>query len=141
MVLVYDITEWRSFNNLEKWISELKDHCEIESVQMVLIGNKCDQKHYRKVPTETGKTFADRNGMAFVETSAKEINNLLLLEKTFVALAQGMFDKRKKKVIYNKSSESIRLGWETVDAPKEPIPSYVYDRQEASKSSSCSCCH
>ena len=140
MVLVYDITEWRSFNNLEKWISEIKDHCEVENVQMVLIGNKSDQKRNRKVPTETGKTFAGRNGMAFVETSAKEINSLLLLEKTFVALAQGMLDKRKKKVIYNKSSESIRVGWETVDTPKEPIPNYVYDRQEASRSSSCSCC-
>ena len=140
MVLVYDVTEWRSFNNLEKWISEIKDHCEVESVQMVLIGNKCDQKHCRKVPTETGKMFASRNGMAFVETSAKEIESLSLLEKMFATLAQGMFDKRRKKVIQNKHSESIRVGWETVDAPKEPIPNYVYDPQEASRSSCCLCC-
>ena len=139
-MLVYDITEWRSFNNLEKWIREIKDHCEVESVQMVLIGNKCDQKRCRKVPTETGKTFASRNGMAFVETSAKEIKCLSLLEKTFATLAQGMFDKRKKKMIQNKSSESVRLGWETVDAPEEPIPNHVYDRQEASRSSRRSCC-
>ena len=140
MVLVYDVTEWRSFNNLEKWISEIKDHCEVESVKMVLIGNKCDQKHRRKVPTETGEKFAGRNGMAFVETSAKEIKSLSLLEKTFATLAQEMFDKRKKKVIQNKHSESIRVGWETVDIPKEPIPNYVYDHQEATRSSCCSCC-
>ena len=96
--MVYDITKMDSFSNLEKWISEIKHYCSLESVQMVLIGNKLDKEHDRKVPTEAGQKFADRYGMpTFVEMSAMNIDNLPLLEKALTVLAQRMFDEGLKR--------------------------------------------
>ena len=65
---------------------------------MVLIGNKLDKEHDRKVPTEAGQKFANRYGMpTFVEMSAMNIDNLPLLEKALTVLAQRMFDESLKR--------------------------------------------
>ena len=51
IVLVFDITKRESFEGLDNWISEVKQYCEhgIEKIKMVLIGNKVDRHHQRKV--------------------------------------------------------------------------------------------
>ena len=153
VVLVYDITNPDSFNNLEKWVNEIKHYCSLENVQMVLIGNKLDQEHDRKVSTEAGQKFADRYGMpTFVEMSAMNIDNLSLLEETLAALAQRMFDEREEKEMTLSSRGVIRLGkgslldeWEIVETPKEPIPRHIYAHQDARArrstafSKSCKC--
>ena len=137
VVLVYDITNPDSFNNLEKWINEIKHYCNLESVQMVLIGNKLDQEDDRKVPTEAGQKFADRYGMpTFVEMSAMNIDNLPLLEETLTVLAQRMFDEREEKEMTLSSRGVIRLEslldeWEIVEAPEEPIPRHTYAHQDS----------
>jgi len=137
VVLVYDITNPDSFNNLEKWINEIKHYCNLESVQMVLIGNKLDQEHDRKVPTEAGQKFADRYEMpTFVEMSAMNIDNLPLLEETLTVLAQRMFDEREEKEMTLSSRGVIRLEslldeWEIVEAPEEPIPRHTYAHQDS----------
>ena len=96
--MVYDITKLDSFSNLEKWITQIKEYCGLENIQMVLIGNKLDQEHNRKVSTEAGQKFADRYGIpTFVEMSAMNIDNLPLLEETLTALAQRMFDESLKR--------------------------------------------
>ena len=137
VVLVYDITNPDSFNNLEKWINEIKHYCNLESVQMVLIGNKLDQEDDRKVPTEAGQKFADRYGMpTFVEMSAMNIDNLPLLEETLTVLAQRMLDEREEKEMTLSSRGVIRLEslldeWEIVEAPEEPIPRHTYAHQDS----------
>ena len=135
--MVYDITNPDSFSNLEKWINEIKHYCSLESVQMVLIGNKLDQEDDRKVPTEAGQKFADRYGMpTFVEMSAMNIDNLPLLEETLTVLAQRMFDEREEKEMTLSSRGVIRLEslldeWEIVEAPEEPIPRHTYAHQDS----------
>ena len=54
IVLVFDITKRESFEGLDNWISEVKQYCEhgIEKIKMVLIGNKVDRLHQRKVRKE-----------------------------------------------------------------------------------------
>ena len=54
IVLVFDITKRESFEGLDDWISEVKQYCEhgIEKIKMVLIGNKVDRLHQRKVRRE-----------------------------------------------------------------------------------------
>ena len=137
VVLVYDITNPDSFNNLEKWINEIKHYCSLESVQMVLIGNKLDKEHDRKVSTEAGQKFADRYGMpTFVEMSAMNIDSLPLLEETLTVLAQRMFDEREEKEMTLSSRGVIKLEslldeWEIVEAPKEPIPRHAYAHQDS----------
>ena len=60
-LLVYDITNHDSFQNVGKWLKELRDHADANAVIM-LVGNKCDLHHLRTVDTEEAKEYAGRQG-------------------------------------------------------------------------------
>lgn len=56
-LVVYDITKKTSFDNAERWLSELREHADPDIV-ILLVGNKCDLRHIRAVSTEEGVSFA-----------------------------------------------------------------------------------
>ncbi len=58
-MLVYDISQQKTFESVERWLKELRDHADANIVIM-LVGNKCDLKHLRAVPTEEAKEFASK---------------------------------------------------------------------------------
>jgi Ras-related protein Rab-11A len=60
-LVLYDITKPQSFENLDKWISELKEHAD-PSVCIMIVGNKTDLKTQRVVSSEDGRTLAG-NGL------------------------------------------------------------------------------
>ena len=64
-MVVYDIAKHMTYENVERWLKELKDHADTNIVIM-LVGNKCDLKHLRAVPTEEAKAFAGTNNNATV---------------------------------------------------------------------------
>jgi len=45
-LLVFDITNAISFNNLEQWVEEIKENGN-PNITVILIGNKCDMKEDR----------------------------------------------------------------------------------------------
>ena len=69
-MVVYDITDRDSFENLNSWLIEIEKNSN-KNVFKILIGNKCDLEERRKITYQEGKDFADSNGMKFIETSAK----------------------------------------------------------------------
>lgn len=60
VILVYDVTNLKSFENLQYWLSECKRFV-AEDIPYVLIGNKCDQD--AMVSRAAAQRFADTNGM------------------------------------------------------------------------------
>ena len=70
VLVVYDITDRESFENLNSWLIEIEKNAN-KNVYKLLIGNKCDLEDKRKVTYQEGKDFASSNGMQFLETSAK----------------------------------------------------------------------
>ena len=70
VLVVYDITERETFENLNTWLIEIEKNAN-KNVYKLLIGNKCDLEDKRQVTYQEGKDFADSNGMKFIETSAK----------------------------------------------------------------------
>ena len=74
-LLVYDITRRNTFENLDKWVKELKNFAE-EGIVTVLIGNKSDLRQFRSVKTEQGQEYASRNSMIFLATSAMDSTNI-----------------------------------------------------------------
>ncbi|KNB46831.1 RAS-like protein [Blastocystis sp. subtype 4] len=68
-LMVYDITSRSSFENVEGWLSELRQHSEGDMV-VILIGNKCDLANQRCISTEEAIAYAEKHNMAFIETSA-----------------------------------------------------------------------
>ena len=75
IILIYDITNRRTFENVQQWISQIREETS-QNVVIYLIGNKIDMKEERKVSTEEGKKLADELGLPFMETSAKEGINI-----------------------------------------------------------------
>ena len=68
-LLVYDISKHATFENVERWLKELRDHAE-PNIVIMLVGNKSDLRNRRAVPTEEAMAFAETNNLAFLETSA-----------------------------------------------------------------------
>ena len=56
-LIVYDITKHSTYENVELWLKELKDHT-ASNVIIMLVGNKCDLEDFRVVTTEEAKTYA-----------------------------------------------------------------------------------
>ncbi|KAK9347628.1 ras family-domain-containing protein [Lipomyces starkeyi] len=84
ILLVYDVTDEKSFNNIRNWFSNVEQHAS-EGVNKLLIGNKCDWEEKRAVSTEQGKALANELGIPFIEASAKANINV---EEAFVSLAR-----------------------------------------------------
>ncbi|KAM9368458.1 ras-related protein Rab-11A-like [Phaethornis superciliosus] len=74
-LLVYDIAKYLSYENAERWLKELQDHADANIVIM-LVGNKSDLRHLRAVPTDEARSFAEKNGLSFLETSALDSTNV-----------------------------------------------------------------
>eukprot|EP01123_Difflugia_compressa_P001092 TRINITY_DN1124_c0_g1_i1.p1 TRINITY_DN1124_c0_g1~~TRINITY_DN1124_c0_g1_i1.p1 ORF type:complete len:239 (+),score=47.31 TRINITY_DN1124_c0_g1_i1:99-719(+) len=90
-MLVYDIVAKETFDNIERWLQELRQHADTNIVIM-LVGNKSDMRHVREVPTERAEIFYKENGLAaFVETSAKDNENV---EFAFEKLISQIYEER-----------------------------------------------
>lgn len=74
-LLVYDITKSESYDNVQKWLKELRDHAD-SNIVITLVGNKTDLKHLRSVQAESAAEFSSIEGLSFVETSACESTNV-----------------------------------------------------------------
>ena len=70
IILIFDVTNIKSFENIKKWINEIKEEIS-ENVSIVLIGNKNDNVKERKITKEQGEKIANEIGTKFFETSAK----------------------------------------------------------------------
>mmetsp|Transcript_6346 Transcript_6346/g.10568 ORF Transcript_6346/g.10568 Transcript_6346/m.10568 type:complete len:213 (+) Transcript_6346:83-721(+) len=91
ILLVYDVTDEKSFGNIRNWIRNIEQHA-TESVNKMLIGNKCDMVDKKVIETERGQQLADEYSIKFMETSAK---NSINVDQAFITLAQDI----KKRLI------------------------------------------
>ena len=89
IVLVYDVTDRRSFESIRNWISQIQQHADVH-VNKILVGNKCDMLDEKVVSTEEGAKLADEFGMLFYEASAKTNVNV---EKCFQSIAKDVKDR------------------------------------------------
>jgi len=83
IIVVYDVTDLESFNNVKQWLNEI-DRYASENVCKLLVGNKCDLVSKKVVEFDTAKEFADKLSIPFLETSAKAATNV---EKAFLTMA------------------------------------------------------
>jgi len=89
-LLMYDITKYQTFANVEKWFEELKNNAE-PSIVVMLVGNKSDLKPLRAVSQEEATAFAEKHGIAFIETSALDSSNVeLAFHKVITEIYQNL---------------------------------------------------
>nr|CAH7763645.1 unnamed protein product [Callosobruchus chinensis] len=85
LILVYDISCQPTFDCLPDWLREIEEYAS-SKVLRVLVGNKIDRED-REIPTHVGEEFAERHNMYFLETSAKESDNV---ERLFMQIAEDL---------------------------------------------------
>jgi len=115
VMIVYDITDKRSFDNLKNyWLNEVRMHAPQNAVLM-LVGNKCDlsedEQHQRKVDFRTVEKLASELNVSLFEVSAKTGINV---EEAFMELARNM---RERLLLWKMDRDTC--GEETADSDAE----------------------
>ncbi|XP_070171739.1 ras-related protein Rab-37 isoform X4 [Polyergus mexicanus] len=86
LLLLYDVTNKTSYDNIRAWLSEIREHAN-EDVVIMLLGNKSDCGTERIVKREDGERLAQEYKVPFMETSAKTGLNV---ELAFLAVAREL---------------------------------------------------
>ncbi|ORZ01347.1 ras family-domain-containing protein [Syncephalastrum racemosum] len=103
-LLVYDITRQQSFQNVQHWLKELRDHAN-QDIVIMLIGNKVDlSETSRAVSTDEGGALAEQEGFLFFETSALDSTNV---DTAFETVFNRIYANLPKK---NKDTEGTNVG-------------------------------
>ncbi|KAG8385492.1 hypothetical protein BUALT_Bualt03G0051000 [Buddleja alternifolia] len=91
----YDVTRNVTFENVERWLKELRGHTD-SNIVIILVGNKADLRHLRAVPMEKAKAFAERENTFFMETSALEALNV---ENAFTEVLTQIYNVVSRKAL------------------------------------------
>lgn len=119
-LLVYDISKAVTYENVERWLNELRDHAD-SNIVIMLVGNKSDLRHLRAVPTEQAAALAEKHGLAFIETSALDSTNVELafqkiLTEIYHIVSGG------KQLETKKDPQSVQGDTEIVPVGGDPTP-------------------
>lgn len=104
IMLVYDITNEKSFENIKNWIRNIEENASAD-VEKMLLGNKCELEEKRQVSKERGEQLAVEYGIKFIETSAKAS---IRVEEAFFTLARDIKAKMEKKLV-SESSTNLKF--------------------------------
>uniref|UniRef100_H3BLG3 small monomeric GTPase n=1 Tax=Mus musculus TaxID=10090 RepID=H3BLG3_MOUSE len=92
LLLLYDITNKDSFDNIQAWLTEIQEYAQ-QDVVLMLLGNKVDSTQDRVVKREDGEKLAKEYGLPFMETSARTGLNVDL---AFTAIAKELKQRSAK---------------------------------------------
>ena len=93
-IVIFDLTDQSSFNDLKKWIKDIKNYGE-KDIQIIIVGNKLDLFNQRKVTQSQANNFCNENKYKYIEASAKDGTNLL---KIFEELTFDLTTKHQQKI-------------------------------------------
>ena len=85
--IVYDITRKNTFDNIDRWVADLKANGD-DNISIVLIGNKLDLEDKREVQKDEGVKKSEEFKTAFMETSALNGDNI---DKAFDELIEQIY--------------------------------------------------
>ncbi|KAK9408901.1 ras-related protein Rab-11B [Crotalus adamanteus] len=128
-LLVYDIAKHLTYENVERWLKELRDHAD-NNIVIMLVGNKSDLRHLRAVPTDEARAFAEKNNLSFIETSALDSTNV---EEAFKNILTEIYRIVSQKQIADRSAHDESPGNNVVDISVPPTT-------DGQKSSKLQCC-
>ncbi|CAN7054344.1 unnamed protein product [Brassica rapa subsp. trilocularis] len=102
-LLIYDITRRTTFENIKKWLFELREFANPDTV-VVLVGNKSDLRQSREVEEEEGKSLAESEGLCFLETSALENVNV---EEAFLVMIKRIHEVVTQRIASDNKSNGV----------------------------------
>ena len=100
VLICFDITDRESFEHVRNWMDDIDK----EDILKILVGNKCDLEHERRVRKEEGKEIANKYGIEYIETSAKDT---ISIENLFIYTAKIILSKQVNNINLEKGSHII----------------------------------
>ena len=87
-LIVFDLSRWHTFEELEEWLSDLREYAG-ENIPFAVIGNKLDliDKRDELYERENAEVFAKKEDTFYIETSAKTGEKV---EESFLNLMEKM---------------------------------------------------
>lgn len=128
-LLVYDIAKHLTYENVERWLKELRDHAD-NNIVIMLVGNKSDLRHLRAVPTDEAKAYSEKNNLSFIETSALDSTNV---ETAFQNILTEIY-----KIV---SQKQIRDNPDDNDSPSNNVQTITVAPTDPNMSNKKSCCN
>jgi len=125
-LIVFDITKSETFKNVETWIGEMNKHSEPD-VFIMLVGNKSDLKQSREVSTDSATKFAKEHQLSYIETSAKDGDNI---KEAFQQTIGEIFERKKKASLSGTGGqqETVKKGETVVLTAPDPNAPKVKSR-------------
>lgn len=93
-ILTFDVTNRKSFENINKWIDELQLYSNYEKLSVIIIGNKIDLENQRAVSMEEAEELSLKYDIPYIEVSVK---NDINIKRAFYKLI-NLISKKKKIV-------------------------------------------
>lgn len=120
IMLVYDITNEKTFNNISKWMRKIEEHAN-EDVDRILVANKSDLENKRQVARERGEMLAHHQGIQHVETSALSSENI---DRAFTLLTQQILNRVcppvQEEATKNGKGKKKRVNLKRTGSPHKP---------------------
>jgi Ras-related protein Rab-8A len=111
ILVVYDISNEKTFDNVQNWIRNIKEHAS-DKTEMILVGNKIDLESIRKVETSRGQELAKKYQMDFFETSAKTGINI---DKCFTSIVEIILNNFNTVSNDNNNTVSVTMDNKNTD--------------------------
>uniref|UniRef100_A0A7S2C2S1 Uncharacterized protein n=1 Tax=Florenciella parvula TaxID=236787 RepID=A0A7S2C2S1_9STRA len=105
IIMVYDVTSQDSFNHVADWLTEVNRYAS-EGTCKLLVGNKSDRED-RAVSSEEASAYAEKLKIPFLETSAKNAENV---ETAFLTMASELIKIRQARGPAATATGTTKLG-------------------------------
>ena len=106
IILVFDISQRNTFNNLENWVNSIKNNSN-QKIEVIVVGNKIDIEK-RVVSKNEGIDFANKYNYFYIDASAKNGTNIILIfhKITEKILSRIKEEEKEEKEISNRQSDN-----------------------------------
>ena len=111
VVIVYDITNKRSFENLPLWLDDVERYCKKDAIKL-LVGNKKDLSDQREVDCNMAKEIGFACDIVAMEASAKDdVNVDILFDSIAMELSQRLknTDDEERSVVLKPDVQTISI--------------------------------
>lgn len=115
-LLVFDLTNRDSFENIGRWLQDIKDVARPDVVTL-LLGNKADLDEKRAVKKEEAEEFAAAHGMQYFETSAKTGDQIAQAISACVAVIEKNVDNGAYEIAPNNDNVDFQQEEQTSSCP------------------------
>jgi small GTP-binding protein len=106
ILLVYDISNKKSFDEINYYSGKIKENCD-DNVKIILLGNKTDLEEQRQIEPEVGAEYAAERGYMFMETSCFTNTNVADCFETLIELTyrEVILVQKEKGIVINNNNQ------------------------------------